>query len=104
MQFHDFLGSLLGVLVASLTIARIVRIVNGAKLDSILRFTKIESVVVTLYFVLCAVYWGSKEFLASMLLAILLAIVAIGVIGKHFQNRRSINPSAANPDAPTERN
>lgn len=98
MEFSDFLNLLLGVILASLTIARIVRMVNGAKLDSIFRLTKIENVVVTSYFVLCAVYWASKEFLASMLLATLLTIVAIGFIGKHFQNRRSVNAAAPNPD------
>lgn len=98
MEFSDFLNLLLGVILASFTIARIVRMVNGAKLDSIFRLTKIENVVVTSCFVLCAVYWAPKEFLASVLLATLLAIVAIGFIAKHFQDRRSANPAAPKPD------
>jgi len=104
MEFDDVLRLLLGVILAYLTIARIVRMVNGAKLDSIFRFTKVENIVVSSYFVICAVYWASKEFLALVLLAILLAIVAIGVVGKHFQNRRSVNPPAPNSSTPTDGN
>ena len=92
------------VFFAALAIARVIRLVNGAKLDCVFKFTRIEQNTLYLYLILLLIYGAFTDSTARLVEAVFACIVAIGLIGKRLHSRQAVKPPAPNPDGPSEPN
>jgi hypothetical protein len=104
MGFIEIDHAVGGVVLGTMLIARVVRAVNGAKLDSLLQFTRSEWIVLCSLCLLQAIYFAFQSIALAILMGALVAIAAVGILGGYYHQRKSVRPPAPPPGSTPESN
>lgn len=104
MDYIEIKRAVFGIAIAAFSISRFVRLMNGAKFDSIFQLTKTEWAVVIVIILADMIHGAIEDVTLRIVLAAFASIVVFGFIGKHIQSKKPVKPPATHPDAPAESN
>ena len=104
MDYIEIKRAVIGVAIAALVIARIVRLANGGKFDSLFRFTKSDWAIVIAITLADVIHGAIEDIAVRIAAAAFASIVGFGFIGKYIQSRKSVTPPVPNPDAASDPN